>query len=63
MGLDDDELRRLELEILKKPKAGVVVPGTGNLRKIHFSLKNLGKRGGTRVYYVDLRKSYRFGKK
>lgn len=53
LGFTDDDLRWLELEILKNPKTGDVVPGTGGLRKMRFSFENSGKSGSTRVCYVD----------
>lgn len=53
LGLTDDDMRRLELEILKNPKVGNVIRGTGRLRKLHFSFENEGKSGSTRVCYVD----------
>ena len=34
LGFTDDDLRRLELEILKNPKTGAVMQGTGGLRKM-----------------------------
>ena len=52
-GLTDDDLRRLELQILENPKAAPVIPGTGGLRKIRFSFHDRGKRSGLRVCYVD----------
>lgn len=33
LGFTDDDLRRLEWEIMKNPKAGSVIRGTGKLRK------------------------------
>ena len=53
LGLGDDELRKLESILLFNPEIGDLVPGTGGLRKIRFSLGNRGKRGGARVCYVD----------
>ena len=56
LGLDDEDLRELELLILKKPQAGVVVAGTGGLRKVRFSPSSWrrGKSGAIRVGYVGL---------
>lgn len=45
LGLTDDDMRRLELEILKNPKIGSVIRGTGGLRKLRFSFENKGKAG------------------
>lgn len=51
--LTDDDLRKLELEILRNPKAGSVISGTGGLRKMRFAFEGAGKSGSTRVCYVD----------
>lgn len=51
--LNDDDLRRLELEIIKNPQVGSVIQGTGRLRKMRFAFENQGKSGSTRVCYVD----------
>ena len=53
LGFLDSDLRRLELEIMKNPKAGKVIRGTVKLRKIRFAFQGGGKRGSTRVCYVD----------
>ncbi|MDO5408151.1 MAG: type II toxin-antitoxin system RelE/ParE family toxin [Eubacteriales bacterium] len=55
IGLTDEDLRRLELEILKNPKAGAVIPGTGRLRKMRFAFEHTGKSGSSRVCYVDFK--------
>jgi hypothetical protein len=34
------------------PEAGAVIPGSGGCRKVRWSLRNTGKRGGVRVIYV-----------
>ena len=53
MGLDDDDLCRLQNELLNDPQKGDVIQGTGGLRKMRFAVKDKGKRGGVRVCYVD----------
>lgn len=53
LGLNDDDLRRLELSILSNPQIGSVIRGTGKLRKMRFPYENTGKSGSTRVCYVD----------
>lgn len=53
LGLSEESLRMLQIELLKNPQAGDVVPGTGGLRKYRFKLPNRGKSGGARVLYVD----------
>lgn len=52
LGLTDDDLKKLQEEILLNPKIGPVIEGTGGLRKMRFAL-NTGKSGGARVLYVD----------
>ena len=54
LGLTDENLRALEDILLKNPKTGDVISGTGGLRKIRIPLGNVGKRGGGRVIYVDI---------
>lgn len=54
LGLSDESLRELENILLKNPKAGDTIQGTGGLRKIRIPLENTGKRGGGRVLYVDI---------
>lgn len=53
LGFDDDDLRRLEAEILFDPKQFPVMQGTGGLRKMRFAYRNEGKSGSVRVCYVD----------
>ncbi len=53
LGFNDDDLRKLELQLLKDPSAFPVIQGTGGLRKMRFSMKNRGKSGSVRVCYVD----------
>ena len=55
MGLDDDNLKELEIILLQDPQYGDVIQGTGGARKIRIQLNdNKGKRGGGRVIYVDI---------
>lgn len=53
MGLDDNDLKRLQEQLLFNPAAGVLVQGTGGLRKIRFAFDGRGKSGSVRVVYVD----------
>lgn len=53
MGLDDDDLQSLQVQLLENPKIGKVIKGTGKLRKMRFALPNRGKSGSSRVLYVD----------
>ncbi len=53
LGLSDDDLKRLQGELLKDPEAGDVVKGTGGMRKLRFAFEHRGKSGSSRVAYVD----------
>jgi mRNA-degrading endonuclease RelE of RelBE toxin-antitoxin system len=52
--LDDEAFRELQNRLLKVPKSGDVIKGTGGLRKLRFAAKGKGKRGGVRVIYYYL---------
>jgi mRNA-degrading endonuclease RelE of RelBE toxin-antitoxin system len=39
------------LALLSKPDLGAIIPGSGGLRKVRWSGKGQGKRGGVRVIY------------
>lgn len=54
LGLTDDDLATLEGVLLKDPKAGSAIQGTGGIRKIRIPMDNIGKRGGGRVIYIDI---------
>lgn len=51
--LDDDAFLRLQRLLMLNPEAGVLIPGTGGLRKLRFAneRRGKGKRGGLRVIY------------
>ena len=53
MDLTDEDLRRLQEELLAEPRPGSVMQGTGGVRKMRFALENRGKSGSMRVVYVD----------
>jgi len=50
----DDDLRALQLELLRDPVKGDVMQGTGGLRKVRMKLPGRGKSGGARVIYLHL---------
>lgn len=55
MGLNDDQLKKLEEMLLEDPRRGDVIEGTGGARKMRIQLDdNRGKSGGGRVIYVDI---------
>jgi hypothetical protein len=49
--LDDDQYHALQLAMLLRPARGAVIPGSGGLRKLRWSLPGMGKRGGVRLIY------------
>ena len=53
LGLGDDDLIKLQTELLADPKVGDVMRGTGGVRKMRFAFEHRGKSGGVRVIYVD----------
>ena len=53
--LSDDEYAAFQVTLAANPKAGDVVRDTDGLRKVRWSVRGRGKRGGVRViyYHVD----------
>ena len=49
LGLNDDNLKELQLLLLKNPKLGAVVKGTGRLHKMRYAYGNCGKSHCARV--------------
>ena len=49
--LSDDEYGRLQATLIEAPEGGVVVPGSGGVRKLRWAQPGRGKRGGIRVIY------------
>lgn len=54
LGLDSDDLLDLQMQIILRPSAAPLIPGTGGLRKLRFSPAGwrAGKSGALRVCYV-----------
>lgn len=52
LGMDDDDLRALQLMLTVQPHLGPVISGTGGLRKVRFSRHGSGKRSGVRIGYA-----------
>lgn len=42
LGLNDDDLKRLQEEMLLNPKTGDVMQGTGGVRKMRFAFEHQG---------------------
>jgi len=49
--LSDEEYRKLQLFLAKRPESGALIEGSGGLRKMRWALPGRGKRGGVRVIY------------
>jgi hypothetical protein len=49
--MDDEERIELVNYLAYHPTAGVIVPGSGGVRKLRWGLEGRGKRGGARVIY------------
>ena len=49
--LSDDEYKELQEHLIERPDVGVVIEGTGGLRKVRWAAKGSGKSGGIRIIY------------
>lgn len=49
--ISDDEYLGLQHFLTRYPEAGKVVPGSGGVRKLRWSVSGHGKSGGVRVIY------------
>lgn len=49
--LEEEDYRFLQIELIRRPTAGAVIPGTGGLRKLRWRTRDSGKRGGARIIY------------
>lgn len=49
--MSEEEYLGLQSYLLQRPSAGSVVPGSGGVRKLRWSMEGRGKRGGSRVIY------------
>lgn len=52
--LTDEEYGRFQQCLAAHPQMGDVIPGTGGLRKVRWSVQGRGKRGGVRVIYYHV---------
>ena len=50
---EEDERGEFASWLAHTPDAGDVVPGSGGVRKLRWSRKGTGKRGGVRVVYFN----------
>jgi len=51
--LVDSFLQDLEIHLCTHPLSGDVIPGSGGLRKLRWTIPGTGKRAGLRILYVD----------
>jgi hypothetical protein len=49
--LSDVEYGALQQALVANPEAGDLIPGSGGVRKLRWSVAGRGKRGGIRVIY------------
>jgi len=49
--ISDDEYKELQNFLLKTPDAGVIIKGSGGIRKLRWKQSGQGKRGGFRLIY------------
>lgn len=49
--LTDDEYSRLQMTLFAHPDMGAIIPHSGSLRKVRWSMSGRGKRGGVRAIY------------
>ena len=49
--MSEADREHVAFEVAKDPTAGVVIQGTGGLRKMRIALPGRGKRGGGRIIY------------
>lgn len=47
--LSDEEYRLLQKDLLERPSAGRIIPGSGGLRKLRWKAEGRGERGGVRL--------------
>ena len=53
--IGEDEHTKLKQFLAFDPEAGVIIPGTGGVRKLRWVRPGIGKRGGARVIYYFYR--------
>jgi mRNA-degrading endonuclease RelE of RelBE toxin-antitoxin system len=49
--LSDDEYLKLQQALSENPEAGAIIPNSGGIRKLRWSMSGRGKPGGLRVIY------------
>ena len=49
--ISEEDYRNFQNQLILSPKSGVLIRGTGGIRKIRVQASGRGKRGGARVLY------------
>jgi hypothetical protein len=49
--LNNEDYQEFQIALVNRPSAGVIIPGSGGLRKVRWARPGSGKRGGVRVIY------------
>ena len=49
---DEESYRAFQNFLLEQPNSGDTISGTGGLKKVRWSVKGQGKRGGIRIIYL-----------
>lgn len=49
--LDDASYLDLQIDLIKRPDRGDLIPGGGGIRKLRFAAQGRGKSGGVRIIY------------
>lgn len=53
LGLNEEDLKRLQEYLVEHPDAGEIIIGTGGLRKLRWKLPDKGKSGSIRTIHID----------
>jgi len=49
--MSDEHYRGFQEALILNPELGDLIPGSGGLRKVRWSIQGRGKRGGIRIIY------------
>ena len=52
--LSEDDFEDFKKSLVENPEQGDVIPGTSGIRKIRLKSSTKGKRGGFRVFYLNI---------
>lgn len=56
--LSEESYKNLQTELLNNPEKGNVIRNSGGVRKVRWSSKGKGKRGGVRVIYYWMKSDH-----